>query len=59
MIGVLKAIVGQLREIPMKKRERTVQQDLVFGCVCVCGFALVPKFPRVFERFFGRLACSL
>ena len=27
--------------------------------VCVCGFALVPKFPRVFERFFGRLACSL
>ena len=63
MIGVLKAIVGQLRDIPVKKREKTARQDLVFGygvCLFVCGWVpLVPKFPRISEGFVGRLACAL
>lgn len=52
MIGVLKAIVGQLRDIPVKKREKTAQQDLVFGygvCLFVCGWVSPgSKIPKNF-----------
>lgn len=42
-----------------KRLSRILFLDMVCVCLCVDGFPLVPKFPRISEGFVGRLACAL